>query len=68
MSVCNENGLIEIDPKYVDVTLRRFIAETGEEPTLVETGEAFSEVRSRRQSETVKPVSEAGSDSVWEIL
>lgn len=60
--------LIEIDPKYVDVTLRRFIAETGEEPTLAETGEAFSEVRSRRQSETGNPVSEPGPDSMWAIL
>ena len=60
--------LIEIDPKYVDVALRRFIAETGEEPVLAETDEAFSEVRFRRQSETVKSVSESGSDSAWEIL
>ena len=60
--------LIEIDPKYVDVTLRRYIAETGEEPTLAETGEAFSEIQSRRQSETGKPVSESVADADWAIL
>lgn len=60
--------LIEIDPKYVDVTLHRFIAEAGEEPVLAETGEAFSAVQSRRQSETGKPASESVGDDAWEIL
>lgn len=60
--------LIEIDPKYVDVTLHRFIAEAGEEPVLAETGEAFSAVQSRRRSETPKPVSDLLDDAAWEIL
>ena len=62
--------LIEIDPKYVDVTLRRFITETGEEPVLAESGEAFSEVRFGRQggSETHEAVSDAAADDRWEIL
>ena len=60
--------LIEIDPKYVDVTLHRFITEAGEEPVLAETGEAFSEVQFRRRSETPKPVSDFSDDAAWEIL
>ena len=50
------------------MTLRRFIAETGEEPVLAETGEAFSEVQSRRRSETAKPVSDLFDNAAWEIL
>ncbi len=60
--------LIELDAQYVDVTLRRFIAETGQEPVLAETGEAFSAVQFRRQSETAKPVSDLFDDAAWEIL
>ena len=60
--------LIEIDPKYVDVTLRRFIADTGEEPVLAETDEAFSEVQARRQSQIDKSDSDPTADTAWEIL
>lgn len=60
--------VIEIDGKYVDVALRRYSAETGDEPTLAETGEAFSKVQSRRQSETGKSVSEPVVDADWAIL
>lgn len=63
--------LIEIDPKYVDVTLGRFIAETGEEPRLVETDEAFSEVRFRRQRQTEIPKPDSThrpDDATWNIL
>ena len=51
--------LIEIDPQYVDVTLNRFIAETGEQPMLDHTGETFAAVTLRRASE--------GADE-WDIL
>jgi hypothetical protein len=40
--------LIEIDPAYVDVALRRWMKQTGAEPTLAETGQTFSEVAAER--------------------
>lgn len=39
---------IEIDPAYVDCTLKRLAQETGIEPRLAETGETFPEVAARR--------------------
>jgi DNA modification methylase len=39
---------IELDPLYVDVTLRRWAAITGRQPVLVETGETFAQVEARR--------------------
>jgi DNA modification methylase len=42
---------IEIDPKYVDCTLRRWFELTDEQPTLAETGETFDEVAVRRAAE-----------------
>ena len=35
--------LIELDPLYVDVAIRRWQAETGEEAVLVDTGETFND-------------------------
>ncbi len=39
---------IELDPKYVDVALRRWFARSGQEAVLVETGETFTQVAARR--------------------
>jgi len=43
--------LIEYEPKYVDVTLRRWMDQTREQPLLEETGETFAEVKARREAE-----------------
>jgi DNA modification methylase len=40
--------LVELDPKYVDVSAQRWQAYTGGEATLEETGETFAEVAARR--------------------
>ena len=40
---------IELDPKFVDVTLRRWSELTGKMPVLAETGETFGEVDERRR-------------------
>lgn len=40
--------LIEIDPVYVDVTLRRWMKQSGGEPILEATGQTFSEVAAER--------------------
>lgn len=40
--------LIEIDPLYVDVTIRRWEEQTGKQAVLVETGATFPEVREAR--------------------
>jgi DNA modification methylase len=56
--------LIEIDSKYVDVTLQRFINETGEQPVLAATGETYQAVAKRRANEAV---AHAGVDE-WDIL
>lgn len=54
--------LIEIEPKYVDVTLRRFMALSDEPPILESTGETFEQVQARRAAE-------ASGDAVnWDIL
>ena len=44
---------IEIEPKYVDVALRRWITETGETPILESTGQSFDEVASQRIDDTL---------------
>lgn len=43
--------LVEIDPYYVDATIRRFEAMTGRKAVLSETGEPFAEVDVRRRAE-----------------
>lgn len=61
--------LIEIDPRYVDVTVKRFIALTGEEPVLAQTGETFSQVQARRGGEGPGALSPSGAGDAanWDI-
>lgn len=42
--------LIEISPNYVDVTIRRYEALTGEQAVLASTGQTFDEVRQEREA------------------
>ncbi len=46
---------VEIDPGYVDVALRRWMALTGEEAVLAATGEPFTEVATRRATKLLPP-------------
>ena len=39
---------IELDPRFVDVTVARWMRETGKDAVLAKTGETFGEVRQRR--------------------
>jgi hypothetical protein len=41
---------IEIEPKYIDVAIRRWETMTGRKAVLEETGETFDEVRTRREA------------------
>lgn len=41
---------IELDPKYVDVAVKRFAAETGQTAILAGTGQSFSAVAERRHA------------------
>jgi DNA modification methylase len=41
---------IEIDPRYIDVAIRRWEKMTGQKATLAETGETFDAVAERRRS------------------
>jgi DNA modification methylase len=41
--------LVELDPVYVDVTLRRFLDLTGEEPRHGDSGASYSEIKSERR-------------------
>jgi len=43
--------LVEIDPGYVDVIVRRFEAATGQSAILLETGQTFDELQSERRGE-----------------
>lgn len=49
---CEKTGrharLMELDPKYVDVIIRRWQEFTGQQATLEETGETFSELEEKR--------------------
>ena len=55
--------LIEIDPGYVDVILRRFAEWTGQEARLAATGETFREVEARRAREALdEPEAPAGPE------
>lgn len=47
--------LIELDPRYCDVIVRRFEAYTGQEARLVETNETFDEVAARRAQDPPPP-------------
>lgn len=44
--------LIELDPTYCDVIVRRWMIATGEEAVLESTGESFSAIAAIRQGET----------------
>ncbi len=46
---------VELDPLYVDVIIRRYEVATGEAAVLVETGETFHDLATRRASEAVLP-------------
>lgn len=46
---------IELDPRYVDVGLLRFLKMTGRSPLLEATGQTLEEVRSERQSTSRSP-------------
>jgi DNA modification methylase len=46
--------LMELDPRYVDVTLKRFIKITGLEPVLATTGQTFLKVANEREVLTSK--------------
>ena len=39
---------IEIEPKYVQVTLERWMNLTGKQPTLEATGQTFDQVKAER--------------------
>lgn len=43
--------VIEYEPGYCEVTIRRWEAQTGKQAILAATGESFSEVRVRREAE-----------------
>lgn len=43
-------ALVEIDPGYVDVIVRRFEDATGEQATLASTGQTFAELAEQRQA------------------
>ncbi|MEQ1956650.1 site-specific DNA-methyltransferase [Mesorhizobium sp. CN2-181] len=60
---------IEIDPIYCDTAVRRWQAYAKDDAVLAATGETFSEVELRRQSETAVAIDEAfGTPSVSESL
>jgi DNA modification methylase len=46
---------VELDPLYVDVTVRRYAAATGEAAVLMETGETFHDLAARRALEMALP-------------
>jgi hypothetical protein len=51
-------ALIEIDPHYVDIAIRRWEKLTGHEARLASTGQTFAEVEAQRHSAAVAPSSE----------
>lgn len=42
---------VEVDPRYVDLTLQRWMAITGEQPVHVDTGQTFIELAELRQQQ-----------------
>jgi DNA modification methylase len=46
----------EIDPRYVDVSIKRWMAETGETPVLESTGQSFEDVAADRLSAVASEV------------
>lgn len=55
-------ALIELDPAYVDVAIRRFEAFSGEKAVLEATGETFEDTRRQRLNADV-PERQSGSES-----
>lgn len=55
--------VIELDPAYVDVAIRRFEALTGTEAVHAETGEAFAKVASARAAEPPAPADNDNPDA-----
>lgn len=55
LAACEKSGRqcrgIELEPRFVDVAIRRWEKLTGKEAVLEETGETFAEVAARRASE-----------------
>jgi DNA modification methylase len=47
---------VELDPRYVDVIIRRYQAVTGKDSVLVETGESFAALAERRATEAARAV------------
>lgn len=53
---------IELDPRFVDVTLQRWTALTGKSPILAETEETFADVARRRCDDDEEDDLESGPD------
>jgi len=53
---------IEIEPRFVDVAIRRWERLTGQEAVLAETGETFAQMNEIREQEAADQQSEAGHD------
>lgn len=66
LAACEKTGRlcrgIELDPRFVDVSVRRWEALTGKEAVLAETGESFAEVVRRRSAEQLDASEPAGHD------
>jgi DNA modification methylase len=54
---------VEIEPRYVDLAIRRWAAMTGEEAVLSETGETFADVTARRAGEVASAAGTNTPDS-----
>lgn len=53
---------IELDPRFVDVALRRWEKFTGKDAVLAETGESFAEVARRRAAEALENAEQGQAD------
>lgn len=53
---------VEIEPRYVDIALRRWMALTGKEALHAATGETFSDLAVRRAVKLLPPPAKGGSD------
>ena len=58
--------LIELDPRYVDVTLRRFKALTGEDAVHVDSGVTFSALEAKRNGADA-PSDPAANEEVHDV-
>jgi len=56
--------LIEIDPAYCDLTIRRFEKHTGKQARLAETGETFEELAERRRHDVASALASPAASSV----